>query len=81
MMKICLAWMVIDSVHHNLKSANNDYIMKPNFSKQTIESRDYNIITCQDFNRSQSQKSLPPLRKLGVTNDHPYPRPAKFEVQ
>lgn len=32
-------------------------------SKHQIENRDYNIITCVDFNRNGG--SLPPLRKLG----------------
>ncbi|CAD8133159.1 unnamed protein product (macronuclear) [Paramecium tetraurelia] len=46
-------------------------------SKYQIENRDYNIITCVDFNRQQ--QSLPPLRKLGQAQDHPFPRKAKFE--
>ncbi|KAM3135161.1 hypothetical protein pb186bvf_012807 [Paramecium bursaria] len=47
-------------------------------SKYLIENRDYNIITCTDF--KQPVQSLPPLRKLGTAQDHPYPKKAKFEI-
>lgn len=47
-------------------------------SKYAIENRDYNIITCVNFN--QQHTSLPPVRKLGQSQDHPYPRKAKFEL-